>query len=59
MGREGLQADYVARRPLESVDAGSLYAVPHRDGRWVWRLKRAVPELLHDVVLPQVMRWVL
>jgi len=58
MGREGLQAAYVARRALESVDAGSLYAVPHRDGRWVWRLKRAVPELLHDVLLPQVMRWV-
>lgn len=59
MGREGLQADYVARRALESVDEGRLYAVPHRDGRWFWRLKRAVPELLQDVVLPQVMRRVL
>ena len=27
------------------LDAGRLYAVPHRDGRWIWRLKRAVPEL--------------
>ncbi len=56
MGREGLQADYVARRAVEAVDAGRLYAVPHRDGRWVWRLKRAIPELLQDVVMRQVMR---
>ncbi|WP_437648596.1 SDR family NAD(P)-dependent oxidoreductase [Sorangium sp. So ce362] len=56
MGREGLQADYVARRAVEAVDAGRLYAVPHRDGRWGWRLKRALPELLQDVVMRQVMR---
>ncbi|MGK4007181.1 SDR family NAD(P)-dependent oxidoreductase [Sorangium sp. So ce1036] len=59
MGRKGLQADYVARLAIEAVDAGRLYAMPHRDGRWAWRLKRAVPELLHDVVLPRMLRKVL
>ncbi|XXX78696.1 SDR family NAD(P)-dependent oxidoreductase [Sorangium sp. So ce134] len=56
MGRKGVQADFVARRAIEAVDAGRLYAVPHRDGRWFWRLKRAVPELLQDVVMPRVAR---
>ncbi|WP_438027479.1 SDR family NAD(P)-dependent oxidoreductase [Sorangium sp. So ce233] len=56
MGREGLQADYVARRAIEAVDAGRLYAVPHRDGRWFWRAKRAIPELLHERVLPRLTR---
>ncbi|MGK3996711.1 SDR family NAD(P)-dependent oxidoreductase [Sorangium sp. So ce1024] len=56
MSRKGVQADYVARRAIEAVDAGHLYAVPHRDGRWFWRAKRAIPELLHTVVLPRLTR---
>ncbi|WP_437678327.1 SDR family NAD(P)-dependent oxidoreductase [Sorangium sp. So ce131] len=56
MKRVGLQADFVARRALEAVDAGRLYAVPHRDGRWYWRAKRAFPEMLQDTVLPRLVR---
>lgn len=44
MARSTLQADGVARAALEAVDAGRLYAVPHADGRWFWRLKRAAPQ---------------
>jgi NAD(P)-dependent dehydrogenase (short-subunit alcohol dehydrogenase family) len=43
MARGSLQADGVARFALERADAGALYAVPHADGRWMWRLKRASP----------------
>ncbi|WP_437318561.1 SDR family NAD(P)-dependent oxidoreductase [Sorangium sp. So ce385] len=56
MGRKGVQADYVARLAIEAVDADRLYAVPHRDGRWMWRMKRAVPALLQDVVMPRLTR---
>ncbi|WP_437929122.1 SDR family NAD(P)-dependent oxidoreductase [Sorangium sp. So ce291] len=55
MGRKGLQADYVARRAIEAVDAGRLYAVPHSDGRWFWRAKRAMPELLHHTFVSRLM----
>ncbi|MGK3990612.1 SDR family NAD(P)-dependent oxidoreductase [Sorangium sp. So ce136] len=55
MGRKGLQADYVARRAIEAVDAGDLYAVPHRDGRWFWRAKRVVPELFHHAAVSRLL----
>jgi NAD(P)-dependent dehydrogenase (short-subunit alcohol dehydrogenase family) len=35
---------------LASVDRGELYAVPMADGRWLWRLKRAMPEVFGDLV---------
>jgi NAD(P)-dependent dehydrogenase (short-subunit alcohol dehydrogenase family) len=53
MGRAKIQADGVARFALEAADAGRLYAVPHTDGRWFWRLKRTVPELLQQKLLPR------
>jgi NAD(P)-dependent dehydrogenase (short-subunit alcohol dehydrogenase family) len=56
MNRATLQADGVARAALEAVDAGRLYAVPHADGRWLWRLKRASPALLYEVVIPRLQR---
>ncbi len=55
MKQAKLQAPDVARLALAAVDAGRLYALPHRDGRWFWRLKRAAPELLHNVILPRIL----
>jgi NAD(P)-dependent dehydrogenase (short-subunit alcohol dehydrogenase family) len=39
-----LQADAVARFAIDACEAGRLYALPHADGRWLWRLKRMMPE---------------
>ncbi len=44
MDRTKIQAPQVARIALDTVSAGKLYAVPHADGRWLWRVKRAMPE---------------
>jgi NAD(P)-dependent dehydrogenase (short-subunit alcohol dehydrogenase family) len=58
MSRAKIQADGVARIAIEAVDAGQLYAVPHADGLWFWRLKRAVPEAFHYTLLSQLQRFV-
>jgi NAD(P)-dependent dehydrogenase (short-subunit alcohol dehydrogenase family) len=50
MARGSLQADGVARFALARADAGELYAVPHRDGRMLWRLKRASPGAFNSVL---------
>jgi len=43
MSRSKLSADDVARLALDAAAHDQLYAVPHADGRWMWRLKRAAP----------------
>jgi len=42
--RSKLDANDVARIALGAADKRQLYAVPMWDGRWLWRLKRTVPE---------------
>lgn len=44
MSRAKIQADDVARLALDGVRRNDLYIVPHRDGRWLWRVKRLAPE---------------
>jgi short-subunit dehydrogenase len=39
-----LSAADVARIALEGVEKNELYVLPHADGRWLWRLKRSLPE---------------
>jgi NAD(P)-dependent dehydrogenase (short-subunit alcohol dehydrogenase family) len=39
-----MSADEVARYALDTAAAGRLYAVPMADARWLWRLKRLMPE---------------
>ncbi len=39
----GKEAEDIARAALRSVSAGELYCVPMSDGRWMWRMKRAIP----------------
>ncbi|MAQ17949.1 MAG: short-chain dehydrogenase [Sandaracinus sp.] len=50
MDRSALQAPDVARIALDAVQRGTLYAVPMRDGRMFWRLKRALPQRYYDVL---------
>lgn len=52
MDRASVQAPDVARAALDAADAGKLYCVPHRDGRWAWRLKRAAPERFYANLVP-------
>jgi NAD(P)-dependent dehydrogenase (short-subunit alcohol dehydrogenase family) len=56
MGRTEVQAPDVARYALGAADAGELYAVPHADGRWMWRLKRLAPELFQTRLVPRAAR---
>lgn len=43
MARSRVQAPEVARACLAALERGDLYAVPMRDGRIFWRIKRAAP----------------
>jgi short-subunit dehydrogenase len=49
MDRAKVQAADVARYALDAAAANKLYALPHGDGRWGWRVKRAAPELFKRV----------
>ncbi len=51
MKRSKVQAPDVARIALDDLSAGRLYSVPMRDGRALWRLKRAAPEAFYDVLM--------
>lgn len=56
MARATLQADGVAKMAISALDQGELYALPHGDGRWIWRLKRAAPGFFYEKVVSQVLR---
>ncbi|MEM6960930.1 MAG: SDR family NAD(P)-dependent oxidoreductase, partial [Myxococcota bacterium] len=53
MKRAKLNAADVARVALDRAEAGELYALPMRDGRMLWRLKRAAPARFHALVAKQ------
>jgi NAD(P)-dependent dehydrogenase (short-subunit alcohol dehydrogenase family) len=53
MQQGSLQAPDVARFALAAADEGELYALPHQDGRWMWRLKRLVPAAFQSVIVPR------
>jgi len=44
MKKSQFTADDVADVSLAGLEAGELYIVPMKDGRWFWRLKRLAPE---------------
>ncbi len=54
MSRAKLQAPDVARVALAAVDNAELYALPHRDGAWAWRLKRLAPERFYQTIVPRM-----
>jgi len=45
MARSKHDADGIAGLALAAVEAGKLYAVPHAEIRWLWRVKRLSPPL--------------
>ena len=49
MARSRLSAEDVAEYALNTCDRGALYSLPHADGRWLWRVKRAMPERYHKL----------
>jgi NAD(P)-dependent dehydrogenase (short-subunit alcohol dehydrogenase family) len=51
-----IQADGVAELALAGCDANELYLTPHADGRWMWRLKRLMPEAFY-AMMPKVVDW--
>lgn len=53
MDRAKVQAPEVARYALDAAAAGRLYALPHSDGAWFWRIKRLAPERYHTQLLPR------
>lgn len=56
MAQAKLQADGVARYAIQAVHERRLYALPHPDGRWMWRVLRAAPEAFYAKVLPSLMK---
>jgi NAD(P)-dependent dehydrogenase (short-subunit alcohol dehydrogenase family) len=50
MAKSKLDANDVARIALEAADARRLYALPHADGRWMWRAKRLAPQAFYQQV---------
>lgn len=51
---KGKDAAEVARATLASVDRGALYALPMRDARVMWRLKRLAPRTFGRLVAKQL-----
>jgi NAD(P)-dependent dehydrogenase (short-subunit alcohol dehydrogenase family) len=56
MARASVQADGVAKVAIDAVARGDLYALPHRDGRWIWRLQRAAPGFFYGKVVSELSR---
>ncbi|MGE0789654.1 MAG: SDR family NAD(P)-dependent oxidoreductase [Sandaracinaceae bacterium] len=50
MARSKIQAPDVARAALAAVVDNDPYCIPMRDGRMLWRLKRALPSRFYDVL---------
>jgi NAD(P)-dependent dehydrogenase (short-subunit alcohol dehydrogenase family) len=48
--RRARPVEGVVDATLASVERGELYALPMADARWLWRLKRAVPESFRGLV---------
>lgn len=50
MSRTPVQAPEVARVALAAVERGQLYALPHRDVRGFWGIKRVAPSRFYKLV---------
>lgn len=55
MDASKIQADDVARLALDAAARDELYALPHADGRWMWRIKRWAPSSFASIV-PRIVR---
>jgi NAD(P)-dependent dehydrogenase (short-subunit alcohol dehydrogenase family) len=54
MARAKKSADEIAEITLRAVDKNQLFIVPHDDGLWAWRAKRADPEGFYKRILPPI-----
>jgi short-subunit dehydrogenase len=50
MARSKHDAADVARIALDAVERGKLYALPHAQIRWLWRVKRVAPGLFTRII---------
>jgi NAD(P)-dependent dehydrogenase (short-subunit alcohol dehydrogenase family) len=54
-------AEEVAAIALDGANADELYVIPQADGRWMWRVKRAMPTRFHQLgpkaIELQMKRW--
>lgn len=48
MARSAFTADDVARVALRDALGGRLFSVPMADGRWLWRVRRLLPQGFYD-----------
>jgi NAD(P)-dependent dehydrogenase (short-subunit alcohol dehydrogenase family) len=61
MDASKISAEDVARHALKTADAGDLYAIPMADARWLWRMKRLMPQrflgIARNVALKQAKKF--
>lgn len=55
MEESKVQADDVARAVLAACERNELYVLPMAAGRWMWRLKRLMPERYHTKLMPKAL----
>src|SRR5262249_32705460 len=48
-----IQAEGVAQLAIDGCERDDLYITPHADGRWLWRLKRLMPDAFYSM-MPKV-----
>ncbi|MGZ3418907.1 MAG: SDR family oxidoreductase [Polyangiales bacterium] len=48
-----IQAEGVAELALQGCEQDELFITPHADGRWLWRLKRLMPDAFY-AMMPKV-----
>lgn len=53
MAKSKVDANDVARYALAATLRGELYVLPTRDVRWLWRLKRSMPERFISILIHQ------
>jgi len=51
MKKSKVQADDVAAVAVEAAQKNKLYALPHLEGKVVWAVKRAIPQLFHGTIV--------
>ena len=48
--------DLLLIKALNGLTTGVLYAMPHLESQVLWRVKRLLPSVLHQHILPRAAR---
>ena len=59
MHKSKVQASDVAECAVKAAEKGQLYALPHREGRLTWGLKRLAPGLFHGTLVARAAKSVM